>query len=62
MKRTFKTYINQDGFTMIEMVLVLIVMAILGTFIISRATTSDNELLAQTEILKSTCDMPRSGP
>jgi MSHA pilin protein MshC len=53
MARTFKRRIHQQGFTMIEMVLVLIVMAILGTFIISRATTSDNELLAQTEILKS---------
>jgi prepilin-type N-terminal cleavage/methylation domain-containing protein len=53
MKRACKTSNNDRGFTMIEMVLVLIVMAILGTFIISRATTSDNELIAQTEILKS---------
>ena len=53
MKRVCKTSNNDSGFTMIEMVLVLIVMAILGTFIISRATTSDNELIAQTEILKS---------
>ena len=37
---------------MIEMVIVLIVMAIMGTFIMSRATTG-NDLIAQTEILKS---------
>jgi len=38
---------------MIEMVMVLIVMAIVGTFIMSRATTIDNELINQAEILKS---------
>jgi prepilin-type N-terminal cleavage/methylation domain-containing protein len=53
MKRTFKTYINQDGFTMIEMVMVLVIMAIVGTFIAYRPATDSNELLAQTEILKS---------
>ena len=52
MKRAFKIHINQRGFTMFEMVLVLIVMAIMGTFIMSQATTG-NELISQTEILKS---------
>jgi MSHA pilin protein MshC len=53
MKRACKIRINQRGFTMIEMIMVLIVMAIMGTFIVSRATTSGNELIVQTEILKS---------
>jgi prepilin-type N-terminal cleavage/methylation domain-containing protein len=53
MKRACKTHINDRGFTMIEMVMVLIVMAIVGTFIMSRATTIDNELINQAEILKS---------
>ncbi|MFH1080777.1 MAG: type II secretion system protein [Pseudomonadota bacterium] len=53
MKRAFKTHINQHGFTMIEMVVVLIVMAIMGVFIVSGAKTSGNELIAETEILKS---------
>jgi prepilin-type N-terminal cleavage/methylation domain-containing protein len=53
MKRTFKIHINQRGFTMIEMIVVLIVMAIMGTYIMSRVTISGNDLIAQTEILKS---------
>jgi MSHA pilin protein MshC len=53
MKRACKIHINQRGFSMIEMVIVLIVMAIMGTFIMSRATTTGNDLIAQTEILKS---------
>jgi prepilin-type N-terminal cleavage/methylation domain-containing protein len=53
MKRTFITHINQHGFTMIEMVMVLVIMAIVGTFIAYRPATESNELLAQTEILKS---------
>jgi MSHA pilin protein MshC len=53
MKRACKTRHNDRGFTMIEMVMVLIVMAIVGTVIVSRGMTSDNELMAQTEILKS---------
>jgi MSHA pilin protein MshC len=53
MKRACKIHINQRGFSMIEMVIVLIVMAILGIFIMSRATTTGNDLIAQTEILKS---------
>ena len=53
MKRAGKTHINQHGFTMIEMVAVLIIMAIVGVFIVSGATISGNELMTQTEILKS---------
>lgn len=53
MKRACKTRINDRGFTMIEMVMVLIVMAIVGAVIVSRGTMSDNELMAQTEIFKS---------
>jgi prepilin-type N-terminal cleavage/methylation domain-containing protein len=52
MKRAGKIHINQRGFTMIEMVMVLIVMAIMASFIMSQATTR-NDLIAQTEILKS---------
>ena len=38
---------------MIEMIMVLIVMAIMGTFILVRATPGSNDLIAQAEILKS---------
>ena len=38
---------------MIEMVIVLIVMAIVATFILVRATPGSNDLIAQAEILKS---------
>jgi hypothetical protein len=38
---------------MIEMVIVLIVMAIVATFILVRATPGSNDLVAQAEILKS---------
>jgi MSHA pilin protein MshC len=53
MKRICKTHIHQRGFTMIEMVIVLIVMAIIATFILVRATPGSIDLIAQTEILKS---------
>jgi prepilin-type N-terminal cleavage/methylation domain-containing protein len=53
MKRICKTHIHQRGFTMIEMVVVLIVMAIIATFILARATPGSNNLIAQAEILKS---------
>lgn len=53
MKRACKSRINDRGFTMIEIVMVLIVMAVVGTFILSGATTTDNELMNQAEILKS---------
>jgi len=38
---------------MIEMILVLIIMAIVGTFVASRASTGSNDLSVETEILKS---------
>jgi Tfp pilus assembly protein FimT len=38
---------------MIEMVVVLIIMAIVATFILARATTGSADLIAQAEILKS---------
>jgi prepilin-type N-terminal cleavage/methylation domain-containing protein len=53
MKRTCKLCIHQRGFTMIEMVIVLIVMAIVAAFILARATPGSNDLIAQAEILKS---------
>jgi prepilin-type N-terminal cleavage/methylation domain-containing protein len=53
MKRVFKSRINQQGFTMIEMVVVLIVLAIVTTVIAYRPTAGSNDLIAQTEILKS---------
>ena len=52
MKRACKININQRGFTMIEMVMVLIVMAIMASFFVIRPTTG-NDLIAQAEILKS---------
>jgi len=54
MKRTCKTHIKQRGFTMIEMVMVLIVLAIVSAIVIYRPTaTGSNDLFVQTEILKS---------
>jgi prepilin-type N-terminal cleavage/methylation domain-containing protein len=41
------------GLTMIEVVVVLIVLAILTPFVVSRFTTSNVELIAQTDVLKS---------
>jgi len=53
MKQRRNSRINQQGFTMIEMVAVLIVMAIMAAGITSRVTTTGNELIVETEILKS---------
>lgn len=53
MKRAFKHNINHCGFTMIEMVVVLIVMAIVATFILAGATPGSNTLIVQAEVLKS---------
>lgn len=53
LKRIVNKYFNRHGFTMIEMVGVLIVMAILAAGISSRVTTTGNELIVETEILKS---------
>ena len=53
MKRACNTHINQRGFTMIEIVIVLIVMAIVAVFIASRASIGGNDLIAETDTLKS---------
>lgn len=53
MKRARKTNINQRGFTMIEMVMVLIVLVIVTAVIAYRPTTGSNEITVQAEILKS---------
>ena len=52
MKQAIKIHINQRGFSMIEMVIVLIVMAIMASYIMFRGTAG-NDLIAQAEILKS---------
>jgi MSHA pilin protein MshC len=41
------------GFTMVEVVVVLILLAILTPFVVSRFTTSNVELIAQADVLKS---------
>ncbi|OQW98605.1 MAG: hypothetical protein BWK74_04155 [Desulfobacteraceae bacterium A6] len=53
MKRAGKTDINQQGFTIIEVVVVLIVLAIVTTVIVYRPTMGSNEITVQAEILKS---------
>jgi prepilin-type N-terminal cleavage/methylation domain-containing protein len=54
MKRDGKTRINQQGFTMIEVVVVLIVLVIVSTVIVSRSfTTGTNELMVEADGLKA---------
>lgn len=53
MKRACKIHINHRGFTLIEIVVVLIILAIMAPFVITRVTTDTNNLIAQAEILKS---------
>jgi len=53
MKRTLRNNFDHRGFTMIELVIVLIVMAIVAIFIASRASTSGNDLISETDTLKS---------
>lgn len=53
MKQFSKIHNNRRGFTMIEIVVVLIILAIVTTVIAYRPTTTSNDLIAQTEILKS---------
>jgi prepilin-type N-terminal cleavage/methylation domain-containing protein len=48
-----KTNFHQRGFTMIEMIVVLIVMAIFSTVVYSRFNTGNAELIAQADVLKS---------
>ena len=52
-KRAGKTEINQHGFTMIEVVMVLIVIAIVATVVAYRPATVSNDIIVQAEILKS---------
>jgi prepilin-type N-terminal cleavage/methylation domain-containing protein len=53
MKRNRKIKIGLRGFTMIEMVMVLIVLSILTVVVASRFATSGNELMVETDGLKS---------
>lgn len=53
MKRTGKTYINQHGFTVIELVIVLILLSIFATVAAGRFGTIDTGLITETDILKS---------
>ena len=53
MTRAFKINSYKHGFTLIELVIVLIVMSIVAVFIASRASTGGNELIAETDTLKS---------
>lgn len=53
MKRTFKTHINHRGFTMVEIVVVLIVLSIVSVIVASRFSTGGNELMIETDGLKS---------
>ena len=53
MKRPGNTYVNRRGFTMIEIVMVLVVLAIVATVVAYRPATISSEIIAQAEILKS---------
>lgn len=53
MTQALKINPSKRGFTLIELVIVLIVMAIVAVFIASRASTGGNELIAETDTLKS---------
>jgi prepilin-type N-terminal cleavage/methylation domain-containing protein len=53
MKRVFKSRINQQGFTMIEMVVVLIILAIITATVTSSYTSVNTDVPNEREILKS---------
>ncbi|MGB5158156.1 pilus assembly FimT family protein [Desulfobacterium sp. N47] len=53
MKRNGKTHINQQGFTIIELVVVLILLSIFAPVVMSRFGNNDAELITQTDTLKS---------
>ena len=53
MKQNRTSRIDQRGFTMIEMVAVLIVMAIVGVLVVSRYTMGSEQMIAETVALKS---------
>ena len=44
---------NNHGFTLLELIVVLMIMAIVSTIVISRLGSSTNSLIAQTEAIKS---------
>lgn len=52
MKRTANIQ-RLNGFTMIEMIVVMFIMAIVASFVLFRPSTSVNELVTEAEILKS---------
>lgn len=52
MKRTANIQLL-NGFTMIEVIVVLFIMAIVASYVLFRPSTSVNELVAEAEILKS---------
>ena len=52
-RKISNTNFHHRGFTMIEMVVVLIVMAIFATVIVSRYTAIANELMVETDALKA---------
>ena len=53
MIRALKINSYKHGFTLIELVIVLIVMSIVAVFIASRASIGGNDLIAETDTLKS---------
>lgn len=53
MTRALKINPYKRGFTLIELVIVLIVMSIVAVFIASRAATTGSDLIAETDTLKS---------
>ena len=52
MKRTFQTHINHRGFTMIELVVVLIVLVIFSTVVLSTYRTVASKVMAEMDGLK----------
>lgn len=54
MKKMFMWALKDRGFTMIEIIVVLVMLFIVSAVVMSRYTTSDvNELMAETDALKS---------
>ncbi|MEN6422815.1 MAG: type II secretion system protein [Smithella sp.] len=54
MKHSFGKYRGQGGFTMIEIISVLVIIAIVTAVVITRmASTKDYDLAAQTEVVKT---------
>ncbi len=52
--RSIKTHFNWDrGFTVLEVVIILIVMGIIGVIVVSRLWSTDVDLIAQTGVIKT---------